>query len=166
MDNILARFERIARRTLKFAEAGVEDDVPQLHPFEARNIHSEIIKISQKLFDDGYCSQATFEAYKYIDRVIQKISSTNESGYKLIMKVFDEQNADYRRINLTECKSKSESDEQQGYKFLFAGSTLAIRNPRGHEKVYDDPDTCLDHLSLASALLRRIEKAGYKIPSK
>jgi hypothetical protein len=36
---------------------------------------------------------------------------------------------------------------------------LAIRNPRGHEyAVKDDPDTCLDHLSLVSLLLRRVEK--------
>lgn len=166
MDNPFARFEEIARRTWEFSEADDEDEIPKLHPFEARNIHSEIIKTSRKLFDDGHCSQATFEAYKYIDRVVREISDTNEYGYKLMMRVFDEQNADNRKINLTECKNKSESDEQQGYKFLFAGSTLAIRNPRGHEKVYDDPDTCLDHLSLASALLRRIEKVGYKISSK
>jgi hypothetical protein len=59
--------------------------------------------------------------------------------------------------------SVSEKDEQKGYQFLFAGSILAIRNPRGHEyALVDSPDTCLDHLGFASQLLRRLEKSGYK----
>jgi glycerol uptake facilitator-like aquaporin len=38
-----------------------------------------------------------------------------------------------------------------------------IRNPRGHEyAVVDDPDTCLDHLSFVSMLLRRLEAAGFR----
>ena len=35
-----------------------------------------------------------------------------------------------------------------------------IRIPRGA----DDPDTCSDHLSLVSLLLRRLEKAGFHLP--
>jgi uncharacterized protein (TIGR02391 family) len=66
-------------------------------------------------------------------------------------------------ISLTPCSSVSENDEQKGYKFLFAGSMLGVRNPRGHDLVRDTPDECLDHLALASILLRRIEKAGYSI---
>ena len=47
--------------------------------------------------------------------------------------------------------------------FLFSGSILAIRNPGGHEfGVRDSPDQCLDHLGLASLLLRRLEDAGFK----
>ena len=58
----------------------------------------------------------------------------------------------------------SEQDEQRGFQFIFAGAMLAIRNPRGHEYSIDDsPDQCLDHLSLASLLLRRLEQAGYKV---
>jgi hypothetical protein len=56
----------------------------------------------------------------------------------------------------------SEVDEQKGYRFVFAGSVWAIRNPRGHEHgVNDDIDTCLDHLSFISMLIRRLEGAGY-----
>ncbi len=64
------------------------------------------------------------------------------------------------KINLL--SSQSERDEQDGYKFLFAGAMLAIRNPRGHEySVVDSPDECLDHLAFASMLLRRLAEAGY-----
>ena len=51
------------------------------------------------------------------------------------------------------------------FQFLFAGSILAIRNPRGHEyDIEDSPDVCLDHLSLASVLLRRLQQSGYQLP--
>jgi uncharacterized protein (TIGR02391 family) len=70
-------------------------------------------------------------------------------------------------IKLSAGSTVSEKDEQKGFQFLFAGSTLAIRNPRGHEyAINDSPDECLDHLGLASLLLRRVQIAGYKIPVK
>jgi len=66
-------------------------------------------------------------------------------------------------IKLNSLATTTENDEQKGVQFLFAGSMLAIRNPRGHEhSLRDDPDLCLDHLSLASMLLRRLEEAGCK----
>ena len=78
-----------------------------------------------------------------------------------MMKVFPENSP---TIKLTPCVTTSEKDEQKGYQFLFAGATLGIRNPRGHEySVKDNPDNCLDHLSLASLLIRRLEKSGCKI---
>jgi uncharacterized protein (TIGR02391 family) len=113
------------------------------------------------LFDDGHYAQATFEAFKFIDKEIQRLSGDSESGFKLMMKVFSESSP---KIKLTACTTESQKDEQRGYQFVFAGSVLAIRNPRGHEySVKDDPDTCMDHLSLASLLLRRLEKSGYRV---
>ena len=67
-------------------------------------------------------------------------------------------------VQLTPCSSVSERDEQKGYMFIFAGGALAIRNPRGHEDdIEESPDTCLDHLSLASLLLRRLEQSGFSV---
>jgi len=44
-----------------------------------------------------------------------------------------------------------------------AGAMLGIRNPRGHKTgMVDDPDVCLDHLSLASMLVRRLDEAGLR----
>ncbi|MDV3242507.1 MAG: TIGR02391 family protein, partial [Methylocaldum sp.] len=95
-----------------------------------RNIHPRIEKVSKKLFDDGHYSQATFEAYKLIDREVQRLSKLSESGVKLMMRAFNEQSP---LIPLTTLSNTSEKDEQEGYKFIFSGSIMAIRNPRGHE---------------------------------
>jgi uncharacterized protein (TIGR02391 family) len=124
------------------------------HPFDERNIHPDINAVSIKLFDDGHYSQATFEAFKYIDLKVKSLSKVNDSGYKLMMAAFNEANP---KIKLTALATSSEIDEQMGYKFMFAGAMSAIRNPRGHEINVDPIGRCLDHLSLASVLLRRLE---------
>ena len=133
---------------------------PTEHPFEIRNIHPNLPSKVRKLFDDGYFADATFTAFKYLDKKVQQHSGIRESGYKLMMDAFDEAKP---KLKLTPLISISEIDEQKGYRFVFAGGMWAIRNPRGHEfNVVDDPDTCLDHLSFVSMLLRRLEEAGYK----
>lgn len=158
MEISLEAFELIVRRA-KLFDSGESHDTTNLHPFDQRNIHPKLPAKVRKLFDDGHCAEATFEAFKYVDKTIQKVSKTNESGYKLMMRAFNENNP---LIQLTDLKSASEIDEQKGYSFLFSGAVMAIRNPRGHDvDMSDDPDVCLDHLALASLLLRRLEQGGF-----
>ena len=159
MLNRLKRFEVAARNAHAFNETA-EQETRVLHPFDLRNIHPRLQPIIKSLFDDGHFAQATFEAFKFVDKEVQRFSGISESGFKLFMSAFAETSP---AIILTKMSNTSEKDEQQGYKFIFAGSALAIRNPRGHEYgIKDDPDKCLDHLSLASMLLRRLDESGYK----
>lgn len=134
---------------------------PPLHPFDGRNIHPGLPTKVRELFDDGHYPEATFEAFKFLDKTVEKHSGLlGDTGKDLMMKAFKE-NAP--KIKLTPLATKSEQNEQEGYKFIFAGGVIAIRNPRGHEhSVVDNPDLCLDHLSFVSMLLRRLEQAGYK----
>lgn len=158
----LEYFERVVRRSYGFTEQRHEPPGGE-HAFDQRNIHDALPSIVKALFDDGHYSQATFEAFKYVDKQLQILANSSESGFKLMLQAFAEKNP---MVQLTPCKSVSERGEQKGYQFLFAGSMLAIRNPRGHEVALSDgPDTCLDHLSLASLLIRRLEDAGYAIPA-
>jgi uncharacterized protein (TIGR02391 family) len=151
-------FERAVRRAGRFTEARPEPK-GGLHPFDERNIHPGLPAIVRELFDDGHYAQSTFEAYKFIDKEIQRHSNSIKTGFALMMEALP---ATGPKIQLTPLKTNTEIDEQKGYQFIFAGSVLAIRNPRGHEHIIDSPDRCLDHLSLASLLLRRLEEAGYK----
>ena len=154
----LDSFESIVRRAGQFDQRGDSDRTP-LHPFDVRNIHQRLPKKVRKLFDDGYYAEATFEAFKYIDKSVQKHSKISESGFKLMMQAFDDAKP---LLKLTPLSSISEVDEQKGFRFIFSGAVMAIRNPRGHEvDKHDDPDTCLDHLAFASLLLRRLEQSGF-----
>ena len=152
-------FEAIVRKARGVTEAPT---LPPggLHPFDERNIHPCLPAIVKGLFDDGHYSQATFEAFKFLDKEVQRHAASSESGFKLMMQGLAESSP---AVQLTALSTVSERDEQKGFQFIFAGSVLAIRNPRGHEvAISDAPDTCLDHLSLASLLLRRLDEAGYK----
>lgn len=156
MDDPFEHFEFVVRRA-RSVTAARSEPAGGSHPFDDRNIHSRIQSTSKKLFDDGHYASATFEAYKFIDKEVSTLSKVSESGVKLMMKAFSEQSP---LIRLTDLSTTSEKDEQEGYKFIFSGSAMAIRNPRGHEYgMKDSPTECLDHLSLASMLLRRLERA-------
>jgi len=153
MSNQFAAFERIARVSgqISFGEAAQPN---QSHPFDERNIHPEISNVALKLFNNGHYSQATFEAFKYLDNCVKKLAGISGTGFNLMMTAFSEKTP---KIQLNALKTESEIDEQMGFRFIFAGSMSAIRNPRGHDITTDPIDRCLDHLSVASVLLRRLE---------
>ena len=155
MSSALNWFERIVRNSPSSSRETTPDN-GDLHPFDERNIHPDIVAVSRKLFDDGHYSQATFEAFKYLEKQVQSASGLKDSGQKLMLSAFDEAKP---RIKLNSLQTVSERDEQGGYRFMFAGATSAIRNPRGHDvNLPDTIDLCLDHLSIASVLLRRLQE--------
>ena len=154
----LAALERIARRAHRYSH--VESSAPAVaeHPFMARDIYERFPPKVRKLFDDGHYAEATFAALKYLDQTVQRASKLSKSGEALMMEAFKE---DGPKIPLTPCGTITEKDEQRGYRFLFAGAAVGLRNPRGHEAVVaDDLETCLSHLSFATMLLRRLDRAG------
>lgn len=156
MADEVSQFEAIARRSPRYGEhqfSSANGD----HPFELRSIHTRVSDATRHLFDDGHYAQATFEAFKLVEQEVRKMAGSSKSGQSLMMSAFAKTNP---RIQITPMTNQSEIDEQEGFKFLFAGAMLAIRNPRGHEVgVGDSLDSCLDHLSLASLLLRRLDAA-------
>ncbi len=166
MPSSLKQFETIARALARLPreEPATQPAVetPSFHPFDSRNIHPALPLKVRGLFDDGHFPEATSLAFKFLDKKIQQHSGIKtESGFKLMMAAFN--GGASAQVKLNAFKTASDEDEQEGYRFVFAGSMRGIRNPRAHEVVIvDDPDTCLDHLSLVSLLLRRLEQAGYK----
>lgn len=171
MDSRFAKFQqltyRLAKNSMLLLGSGsdrsklppvLSTDDSRDHPFEERNVHPLIPEVVKSLFDNGHYAQSTFEAFKYLDKVVQQISGSCKYGSKLMNEVFGGTPVILINNNQTE----TEKNEQKGYYFLFAGSVLAIRNPRGHEhSVEDSPEACLDHLGLASLLLRRLEDSGH-----
>lgn len=150
-------FERIVRDAHKHTEAS--EEVEEGHPFESRNLHADFPATVRQLFDNGHYSQATFEALKYLDEEVARIAKSSDFGRSLMMSAFSEKNP---AIALNSLQTLSEQNEQEGFKFIFAGVTVGVRNPRAHSRMLDDPDTCLDHLALASLLLRRLDASGLR----
>lgn len=159
MQSDLERFELITRSAHRFSEARDPASLTE-HPFEARNISTSLPSIVRKLFDNGHYAQATFEAFKFIDKEVQRHAKSSKSGTSLMLDVIGGTSP---VVVLNPGLNASHQDEQKGFGFIFAGTILGIRNPRGHEyDIHDDVDLCLDHLSLASMLLRKLAEAGYQ----
>lgn len=153
MSNDLRFFERVVRGAKNVGRpAAIE--TRGVHPFDERNVHSEIASVSLKLFDDGHYAQATFEAFKLIESRVKAVSGIDDTGFSLMMSAFNEGGP---KIRLTDLVSMSDKDEQKGFRHMFAGAIAGIRNPRGHDNRTDPIDLCLDHLSVASVLLRALE---------
>lgn len=170
MSGPLNHFERIARsvgaersstvvRSQPAVPTLTERDEP--HPFEARNIHPHFPVKVRKLFDDGHWEQSVFEAFKFLEKEVKRLSGLRgKTGYALMMEAFNEDKAN---IKLNALITDAEVDEQRGFKFIFSGAATGIRNPRGHEvDIGDTPDEALDYLGLASLLLRRLDAAGLR----
>jgi hypothetical protein len=43
--------------------------------------------------------------------------------------------------------------------FLFAGAMLALRNPRAHELMKDDPEQALEYIAFLSMLAKSLDRA-------
>jgi len=161
----LDRFERVVRsigaEVVGPPLAPAETAEQELHPFETRNIHPDLPAKVRKLFDDGHWEQSVFEAFKFIEKEVKRISGVRgKTGYPLMMDAFNENNP---KVKLNGLATESETDEQMGFKFIFAGAATGIRNPRGHEvDIGDTPDEALDYLALASLMLRRLDAAGLR----
>jgi uncharacterized protein (TIGR02391 family) len=153
MTNSFSSFERVVR-SAKHIGLHSQQSPREAHPFDERNVHPDIALVSLKLFDDGHYAQATFEAFKLLDNRVKETSGIQDSGHKLMMAAFNEANP---KIRLNDLITTSDKDEQMGFRYVFAGSMSAIRNPRGHDIRTDSIDLCLDHLSFASVLLRTFE---------
>lgn len=164
MTSDLDRFERVARALGKITHqaSAVSDIEPaEPHPFDARNIHPDLPIKVRALFDDGHWAQSVFEAFKYVEKEVKRISGLRgKTGYALMMDAFNESNA---KVQLNKLTTDSEIDEQRGYRAIFAGASAGIRNPRGHEVDIDDTlGDALDYLALASLLLRRLDAAAVR----
>lgn len=124
--------------------------------FNRMQFHPRLITSSKSLFETGHYSQAIFEAFKAVNNFVKEKTGLTLDGKALMSKVFDE-NAPIIKIN--ELLTKSDKDEQEGFKFLFMGAMVGVRNPKAHDEVIQtDPYRTLEYLSLASLLMKRIEE--------
>lgn len=153
MNDKYTLFEQVVRRSKNIGRPAASED-RGVHPFDERNIHSDISTVSLKLFDDGHFSQATFEAFKLLENCVKSVSGLDASGFVLMMSAFNETGP---KIRLNDLQTISDKDEQLGFRHFFTGSMSAIRNRRAHEIRTDPIELCLDHLSVASVLLRTLE---------
>src|SRR4051812_31314517 len=108
MESELGWFEKIVRRAFLFT-SGTPEAERVLHPFETRNIHQGLPVKVKELFDDGHYAEATFRAFNFVDKTIQRLSKLKSSGFALMMAALSETSP---LVQLTPCLTTTQKDEQ------------------------------------------------------
>lgn len=126
--------------------------------FDSLQLHPRIVEVARRLFVDGHYAQAIFEAFKALDNMVKDRSGLADlDGKQLMARAFDESGPILR---LNRLRDRPDKDEQEGFKFLFMGSIVGIRNPKAHRtSVQRDALRTLEHLALASLLAKRVNEA-------
>jgi len=140
--------------TLDTSKKTSKSELEQL--FNSRKLHPQVKKVSKGLFIDKYYSQAIFETCKQLNKKVQQVASLSTDGRPLMENAFSARNP---KIQLNQLTTQSDKDEQEGYMYLFVGTMVGIRNPKGHEIInLKDPYKALEYLGFLSMLFRRIDE--------
>lgn len=123
-------------------------------------IHPEIERAIGKLFQNGHYANAVEDACKVLDGLVKTRSGKHDlsgSGTELMQTVFSPKKP---ILKFNDLQTQTDQSEQQGMMFLYAGAMLALRNPRAHKIIEDDPEKALEYIAFLSLLAKSLDKAG------
>lgn len=125
-------------------------------------IHPEIKNVSKKLFEDQHYSSCVENALKHLDNTIKQkfkaITQKEKSGKALMQEAFNEGNP---IVKLSDLQTISDKDLQEGYKFLYMGAMVALRNPKAHEIIDIDESEAIHQLFIISHLMYVFYRSGH-----
>jgi uncharacterized protein (TIGR02391 family) len=122
-------------------------------------MHDSISEVSGAQFANGHYDDAVFNAFKAVEDRVKSLTGSDQIGKPLMATVFSEQNP---KLDITSLRSQGQQkqDEVEGFKFLFMGASLGLRNPRGHGGyLQTDEQEALEMLAYASLLMRSLDRA-------
>lgn len=142
----------------KLNDLGESPDGRALRAFGELDIHPDIVRATEKLFRDGHYANAIEDACKVLDGLVKARSGRADlSGTDLMQTVFSPK-APILRFN--PLQTETDKSEQQGMMYLYAGAMLALRNPRAHALIKDDPEQALEYLGFLSLLAKLLDRAS------
>ena len=146
LDNSISKLEMLIKRLVP------SDIKPK------SELHPKVLAASGKLLQDGHYPQAVFEAFKALEVYVKAKSGVkNKKGKDLMAFVFSEDNP---VLQIKYSLPDTAKEEQEGFKFMFMGAMLAIRNPKAHYSIIQkDKAKTVQYLALASLLFETVEEA-------
>lgn len=122
------------------------------------DLHPEIADACYKLFVNGHYADAVESSCKVLDILVKNRSKRKDlSGTPLMQLVFSQKSP---ILKFNEQQDESEKSEQLGMMYLFSGAMLAIRNPRAHGLVQDDPENAVAYISFISMLAKSLDRTS------
>ena len=141
----------------RLSDLGESPSGRAVRAFGELDIHPEIQRAVGKLFIDGHYANAVEDACKVLDAMVKMRSGRNDLSGTELMQVAFSPKAPILRFN--QLQTETDRSEQQGMMFLYAGAMLALRNPRAHALIQDDPEQALEYLGLLSMLVKALDRA-------
>lgn len=126
------------------------------------DIHPQIRKVSEKLYEDGHYAESAENAFKEINSRVKKLfilKCPNEKvldGVALMTTVFSDNDPLIEFGNRT---SESGKNVQKGFMMMLAGAMAGLRNPKAHENLIIADNDARRQLMLASMLMYKIDEA-------
>lgn len=126
------------------------------------DIHPQIRKVSEKLYEDGHYAESAENAFKEINSKVKKLfvlKCPNEKvldGVALMTTVFSDNDPLIEFGNRT---SESGKNVQKGFMMMLAGAMAGLRNPKAHENLIIADNDARRQLMLASMLMYKIDEA-------
>jgi uncharacterized protein (TIGR02391 family) len=151
--------ERILKETV--TEKKVEETpITPNRLYDLLSFHPRIVKASRSQFKSGLYSDAIFNAFRCVEILAKEKSGLKGNGADLMHRIFNERGP---IVKLNKMQQDYDIDEQTGFRFIYVGAMIGIRNPKAHAEVQQrDPYRTLEYLSLASLLAKRLEE-GEKV---
>lgn len=125
---------------------------------ELEALHPKIREAAGSLFATGHYSEAIFAAFKAVEIRVREVSRLEGFGRDLMARALG---GDSPPIRIATSQDQTGKAEQDGFKFLFMGAMLGIRDPKAHGDVQQtDPQRTLEYLAFASLLMRRLDDSA------
>lgn len=124
--------------------------------YEGLELHPQIAQVSSSLFLNGHCANAVEDAVKQLNAMVRSKSGLRDDGKKLMQQCFNVNNPILKINPLIDDSDKS---EQEGFMHLFIGAVMALRNPRAHKIIEDDPELALESIALISFLAKQVDRS-------
>lgn len=136
-------------------------DISRAASFQKYDFHESIKAVSLKLYENKHYAQAVEEAFKRVvvevKRVYKDKTGQEADGDALMNKAFGS-TSQTPIIAFNTLLTQGDKDEQQGIMYLFKG-VVGIRNNKAHNNIIlDDPTRATEYLSLASLLMRLLDR--------
>lgn len=140
----------------KIEDLGEDPTGRAIRAFGDLDLHPEISRAVGKLFHDGHYANAVEDACKVLDGLVKIRSGRLDLGGTDLMQTVFSPKSPVLRFN--ELATETDKSEQQGMMYLYAGSMLALRNPRAHDLMQDDPEQAIEYISLLSMLAKALDR--------
>ncbi|MFA6867489.1 MAG: TIGR02391 family protein [Clostridia bacterium] len=126
------------------------------------HLHKKIYDVSYKKYQDGHYADAVETAIKEINdrlkKLYQKHKNEEKDGRDLFNHVFNDDPIK-TLLKIADLSTQAGKNEQEGYRFLFMGAWVGIRDPKAHANELLSKDEAYDILIFASMLMKKIDMA-------